>query len=49
LTKCPDCLEGKIESIPVDQNEGHTFLWYNGSSYYIFKLEYPRGIVKLMG
>jgi hypothetical protein len=26
LTKCPDCLEGKIESIPVDQNEWHTFL-----------------------
>jgi hypothetical protein len=21
LTKCPDCLEGKIESIPIDQNE----------------------------
>jgi hypothetical protein len=23
--KCPDCLEGNIESIPIDQNEEYTF------------------------
>jgi hypothetical protein len=23
-TKCPDCLEGDIESIPIDQNEGYS-------------------------
>jgi hypothetical protein len=26
LTKCPDCPDGKIESIPIDQHEGNTFL-----------------------
>jgi hypothetical protein len=24
--RCPDCLEGNIESIPIDQNEVYTFL-----------------------
>jgi hypothetical protein len=25
-TKCPDCLEGNIESIPIHPSEGYTFL-----------------------